>query len=78
MPTYRFRVDGDDREYELELTMSEREAYLAANPYVRQVPNCTGALLDPIRMGRQKPDDGFRDVLRDIKDKNPGSTIDVR
>ena len=32
---------------------------------------------DPVRLGRQKPDAGFRDLLGRMKRNNPGSTINV-
>ena len=47
--------------------MSEREEYLKSNPHMQQVIHSAPALGDSIRMGLKKPDDGFRDRLREIK-----------
>lgn len=35
-------------------------------------------IADPVRLGRIKPSEGFRDVLRNIKHRNYKSTIDVK
>ena len=37
----------------------------------------TGApgLADPVRLGRIRPDDGFKEVLKKIHENNPGSSI---
>jgi len=47
--------------------MNEREEYLKNNPHMQQVIHSAPALSDPIRMGLRKPDDAFRDRLKEIK-----------
>lgn len=34
-------------------------------------------MADAVRLGRKKPDEGFRDVMREIKKKTPGAIFDV-
>jgi hypothetical protein len=37
----------------------------------------TPPIADPVRMGRIKAPEGFRDVLKQIKKRTPGSVIEV-
>ena len=34
-------------------------------------------MADPVRMGHIKPSEGFRDLLRNIKARNPGSVLEI-
>ena len=67
MPTYQFKNNETGEEYQLSMKISEREEYLKANPHVTQLP-C--APLIHSGRGMQKPDDGFRDLLREMKKKH--------
>lgn len=44
--------------------MSELDQYLAEHPELEITVTDTCAQVDPWRMGRKKPDDGFRSVLK--------------
>ena len=68
MPTYSFLNKETGEEYELFMGISEREEYLKANPHIQQI--ITGAPLISSGRGMGKPDQGFRDILREIKKKN--------
>lgn len=59
------------------MTISERDKLLADNPHIEQLVHGAPLLCDPTRVGRAKPDDGFKDVLKEIKKKNRGSTINT-
>ncbi len=37
-----------------------------------------GGIADPVKLGRVKPPAGFNEVLRNIKNGNPGSTVNIR
>lgn len=66
MPLYQFINTETGEEFEKLLSFSSREQYLLDNPHIKQqltAPNFG----DSIRMGRVKPDEGFRDILRDMK-----------
>lgn len=67
MPTYLFKDLNTGEEQELFMSISEREQYLEDNPHMTQLVHGAPALGDPIRLGLRKPDDGFRDRLREIK-----------
>lgn len=72
MPNYSFRNVVDGTEYELDLTMSEREQYLKDNKdTVIQIIARAPSLSDSVKLGIRKPDQGFRDVLREIKKAHP-------
>lgn len=57
--------------------MSELDQYLVDNPDLVQEVNGYAGVGDPVRMGMQKPDSGFRDVLKEIKRKNYGSKLNT-
>lgn len=59
MPTYSFRNTDTGEEYNLILSMSEREKYLTENKNVEQiitVPN----IVDPVNIGVKKPPVDFQ------------------
>ena len=66
-PTYGFHNIDTGEEYELFLTLSEREEYLKSNPNVTQMVSAP-ALHSGRGMG--KPDQGFTDLLKHIKKGN--------
>jgi hypothetical protein len=77
MPSYNFRDKNTNEEITEFLWVSEVDQYLADNPHLEaMVPN-TSAQVDPWRMGRKKPDETFRELLRGIKRKYRGSTVET-
>lgn len=72
MPTYTFKNNDTGQEWVQSMTISEKEQYLEDNKNITQllVPVSFG---DPVKLGIRKPDSNFRDVLREIKNKFPGS-----
>lgn len=73
MPSYSFRNDETNEEFDMTLSLSEREAFLQNNPNITQIIKRAPSIGDSVRLGLRKPDDGFRDVLRNVKDHHPGS-----
>jgi hypothetical protein len=65
MPTYKFRNNETNEEYEDFMSISSMEEYLEKNPHITQLVN--GAPLIHSGRGMGKPDQGFRDLLKDIK-----------
>jgi len=82
LPTYRFLNTETGDEHEEFMSISARETYLAEHPELVQMLNGAPAIGDSIRMGIRKPDDAFRDRLREIKKSHSGgitkSTINTR
>jgi hypothetical protein len=56
------------------LSVAEREQYLKDNPNVHQIFIKANGF---VAGNGGKPDGVFRDMLREIKKVNPGSTIDT-
>jgi len=71
MPNYSFRNTSDNSEYVLMMSIAEKEEYLKNNPEVMQIITSAPSLGDPVKLGTMKPDQGFRDVLREIKKTHP-------
>lgn len=67
MPTYNFKNHDTGEEYELFLSLSEREEYLKNNPNVTQMVSAPA-----LHSGRgfKKPDAEFRSLLKHIKKGN--------
>jgi hypothetical protein len=66
MPTYYFRNNKTNEEYSEFMSMSELDEYLK-NTDIQQIPTAPAIASG---RGMSKPDAGFRDVLRRIKDKH--------
>lgn len=67
MPTYTFRNTETDEVFDKFMSIASRDQYLQENPTIVSVitaPGVTGEL-----GSRMKPDESFRDVLREIKKK---------
>ena len=73
MPTYCFKNTKTGKEYEEFMSISERETLLKENPEIE--PILTTAMIVSGVDGLRKPDDSFRDILRNIKKKHKGSDI---
>ncbi len=77
MPLYDLRNRKTGDEFREWMSISEKEQYLIDNPHVEQMFTRGNSVLDPIRLGRQKPDDSFRDILRNIKKKHAHTTVNT-
>lgn len=80
MPTYEYECEACKHVFTRASSIANRNI-----PTEESCPNCdkievqkritTPPVLDPYRMGRHKTPDGFRDVLRRIRDNVPGAVI---
>lgn len=68
MPTYRFLNNETGEEYEEFMSISALDTYLEENPNLTQLVN--GAPMIASGRGMSKPDEGFRDLLKDMKKKH--------
>lgn len=75
MPEYLFRNKETGEEWLEWKGISERTKFLEDNPHIEQlVHGCPKFTSDPMKvMGTtvSKPDNGFRDVLKEVKKKHP-------
>ena len=67
MANYSFRDTKTNKEFEVDMPISQLDAYKAENPNLEQFISRAPALADPTRLGLHKPDAGFRDVLKRVK-----------
>lgn len=67
MPSYTFKNLNTDETFTTTMSMNEREEFLKNNPIMQQVIHSAPALGDSIRLGLRKPDNAFRDRLKEIK-----------
>jgi hypothetical protein len=67
MPTYNFLNNETGEEFTEFMGISEVEEYLKNNPNITQLVNEAPGLVSGVSM---KPDQGFRDLLKDIKKNN--------
>ncbi|CAB4162952.1 hypothetical protein UFOVP787_197 [uncultured Caudovirales phage] len=68
MPTYKFLNNETGEEFEDFMSISALDEFLRDNPNVTQLVN--GAPLIHSGRGIGKPDNGFRDLLKDMKKKH--------
>lgn len=68
MPTYKFLNTKTNKEHIEFMSISSLEGYLKDNPHITQLVHGAPGIVSG--RGMKKPDDGFRDVLREIKKKN--------
>ena len=83
MPYYDYHCTTCEHEFELCMKISERNG-----PTEEPCPKCsesevklklaTPIVGDPWRFAGKKPEEGFRDRLREMKKHHRGNSIDVR
>lgn len=74
MPTYTFINTETDEEFDLFLkSWKNKDEYLEANPNIKQTIRAAPVVG---YNDAKKPDEGFRDILRDIK-KGSGMGADI-
>lgn len=78
MPTYLFRNKETQETFEKVMRIRDLDDFKKEHPELEQLVNGAPGLSDPVRLGLLKPSDGFRDVLKNIKNNNPGNNIDIR
>lgn len=67
MPSYTFLNTDSGEVFTTIMSIAEREEYLKANPHIQQQLISAPSIGDSIRLGLKKPDNGFRDRLKEIK-----------
>lgn len=75
-PTYVFYDTVNKEEFEKFMTIAEREKFLKKNKHIKQILT-PSHIVSAVGRPSAKVDEGFKDILRNIKKKNPGSTIDI-
>lgn len=74
MPTYNFIDKTTEETFSDFMSISEMETYLSENPHIQLIPS---APLIHSGRGLKKPEQGFRDLLKDMKRKHRGADINT-
>ena len=72
----RDSIDTDET-FDTVMTIAERETYLSTNPNIKQQIGKPPSIGDSVRLGLRKPDDGFRDVLRNVQHHHKKDNINT-
>lgn len=78
MPFYTFMNTETDEKIEITMKISERDEYVKNNPHMKQLITGAPSLGDSVRLGLRKHDDGFNDVLKNIKSHHYKSNINTK
>lgn len=71
MPTYLFRDRNTDEQWEEFMGISAADKYLEENPHIERMVRGFPMTASGVMNGaRSKPDEGFRDLLKDMKKKS--------
>ena len=73
MPTYQFENVQTGEIKELYMKMNELDEFKTNNPQYKQVHLSPFGIGDTVRMGLRKPDQSFRELLKDIHNKVGGN-----
>lgn len=77
MPTYLFKNNETGEEFEQFMGISEADEFLKQNPHIEKLVNGAPLIGDPMRLGRIKPPEVWRDHLREMKKKHYKNDINV-
>ena len=77
MPSYNIQNTDTDEHFEINVKFSELEQYFVDNPSHKQLFNKFPSIGDSVRLGLKKPDDGFRDVLRNVQHHHKKDSINT-
>lgn len=75
MPNYTFRNNETNETFDEFFTISGREKFLADNPHITQVPSAPLIVSGVDNSNRLDGD--YRDLIKQVKKNNYGSTIEV-
>lgn len=74
MPKYIFENTETGEVHGDFMSISAMESYLAENTHIRQVLSAP-PIVSGVVSSKNKPDSGFRDILKTIKKRHPRSTV---
>jgi hypothetical protein len=79
MPVYTLRNTDTEEVFELRMSLKEYDEYREKNPLIQRFfdPSQVPGFGDPVRLGLKKPDQGFRDRLREIQKAHPKGKVNT-
>jgi hypothetical protein len=67
MPTYTFEDTTSGERFDKVMSMSAIDQFKKDNPHLKSVILSGQPVIESARLGRMKPDQGFRDILTSMK-----------
>jgi len=67
MPIYSFRDKNTQETFDRVMSYDSKLEFLEENPHLESIITSAPSIGDSVRLGLRKPDQGFRDVLKNIK-----------
>lgn len=77
MPIYTIQNTETDDVFEVNMKYSDLESYFKENPSYKQLFTRFPGIGDSVRLGMRKPDDGFRDVLRNVQHHHKKDSVNT-
>lgn len=77
MPTYTFENTTTGEIIEESMKISELDDFKLHNPHLKQKIARAPSIGDSVRLGLRKPDDNFRDVLKNVKHHHKKDNINT-
>jgi hypothetical protein len=77
MPKYTFEDINTGERFEQTMKIAELDEFRSNNPHLKTVITGAPAIGDPIRLGVRKPDDNFKDVLKNVKHHHKKDNINT-
>jgi len=77
LPSYTFKNSETNEIFDTVISMAEREQFLLNNPHISQIIKTAPSIGDSVRLGLRKPDEGFRDVLRNVQHHHKKDNINT-
>jgi hypothetical protein len=77
MPTYTFEDINTGERQDQFMKISELDTFRDDNPHLKSIITGAPSIGDPIRLGLKKPDDGFRDVLKNVQHHHKKDNINT-
>ena len=67
MPIYSFRDKNTQETFDRQMSWDDKVTFLEENPHLESIITSAPSIGDSVRLGLRKPDQGFRDVLKNMK-----------
>jgi hypothetical protein len=67
MPTYTFEDTNTGEQFDKFMSMSAIDQFKKDNPHLKSIITSGQPVIEAARLGRMKPDQGFRDILTSMK-----------
>ena len=76
MPLFEFIDNNTNEVFEKLISNAEKDVFLEENPHIKQLLDAPMISMDSTRfMGVRRVDSGWKDVLRKINSRAPGSDL---